>query len=323
MGRVQASQSAATGLPAGVQVQRTDMAVLQLNIGRYCNLACVHCHVESSPKRSEAMTGEVRERIIDWIRVHRPPLVDITGGAPELIAGFRELVAAARDAGCEVMDRCNLAVLTEPGQEDLAEFLAGRRVHMVASLPCYLADNVDRQRGRGVYDRSIQGLKILNAHGYGIRPELPLHLVYNPLGPELPPRQEALEPAYRERLRSDWGIEFTGLWCLANVPVTRFRRRLGHTGELQAYEKLLRDSFNPGTLDRLMCRTTVSVDHEGRLFDCDFNLAVDLPMGGFSGRRRLWEIAPEDLTGRSVAMRDHCLACTAGCGSSCNGAVAG
>lgn len=309
-------------LPWSEPVRRGVLQTLQLNIGRYCNLACTHCHVEAGPKRGEMMTAEVRQRVIAWIARHRPPVVDLTGGAPELIPGFRELVAAARWAGARVMDRCNLAVLDEPGQEDLAEFLAAQQVEVVASMPCYLVDNVDRQRGKGTYDRSIAGLRRLNAVGYGHDPALPLHLVYNPGGPSLPPRQAELERDYRERLASDWGIAFSDLWCLANVPITRFRRTLEAKGKLRDYEDLLARSYNPETLPGLMCRSTLSVDHLGRLYDCDFNLALDLPLADAPDHRYLWELDPRMLDGGAVAMRRHCLACTAGCGSSCTGAVA-
>ena len=317
-------------LPWSAPVRRARLTTLQLNLGRYCNLACTHCHVESNPRRREQMEDDVRERVIAWIRRHRPETVDLTGGAPELIRGFRELVRAARDAGAKVMDRCNLAVLDEPGQEDLVEFLAAHRVTVVASMPCYLVANVDKQRGRGTYDRSIAGLQKLNAAGYGRRPELPLHLVYNPGGPSLPPDQKALEGDYKTRLRDDWGIVFDELWCLANVPITRFRHLLERLGTLGAYEELLRRAYNPATRDNLMCRPTRSVDHDGSLHDCDFNLALGLALGGGRGlglggaepRPKLWQVTPEQLTGREVAMASHCLACTAGAGSSCTGAVA-
>lgn len=312
---------AATALPWDVPVIRGALHTLQLNLGRYCNLACTHCHVEAGPKRHEMMAPAVLARVQDWIAQHRPAVVDLTGGAPELIPGFRDLVLAGRAVGAEVIDRCNLAVLQEPGQEDLASFLAANRVHVVASMPCYLAANVDGQRGKGTYDRSIQGLRQLNAVGYGLRDDLPLHLVYNPTGAGLPPAQEALEPDYRRRLRDDWGIAFTGLWCLANVPIQRFRRFLEQTGKLELYERRLREAYNPATLDGLMCRTTLSVDHEGRLYDCDFNLAIDLPLADASPRH-LWDVTPAELDGSAVAMRTHCLACTAGCGSSCTGATA-
>ncbi|HEX5053102.1 MAG TPA: arsenosugar biosynthesis radical SAM (seleno)protein ArsS [Planctomycetota bacterium] len=302
-------------------MRRGRLATLQLNLGRHCNIACAHCHVESSPARTERMSAAVRERVIAWIREHRPRTVDLTGGAPELIPGFRELVAAARAAGCVVMDRCNLAVLDEPGQQDLAAFLAEHRVVVVASMPCYLQENVDKQRGRGTYTRSIAGLRQLNAHGYGHRPELPLHLVYNPGGPSLPPEQQALQASYKERLLADWGVHFHELWCLTNVPITRFRQSLQRTGQLESYEDLLWRSFNATTLDHLMCRSTLSVDHEGRLYDCDFNLALDLPLGGVDDGRRLWHVRPADVEQGPVPMASHCLACTAGCGSSCTGTL--
>ncbi len=308
-------------LPWEQPVHREALATLQLNLGRFCNLACTHCHVEAGPKRTEMMSAAVRTKIIAWMQLHRPKIVDLTGGAPELIPGFRELVLAARSIGAEVIDRSNLAVLQEPGQEDLADFLAAHQVHVVASMPCYLAENVDKQRGKGTYDRSIQGLRQLNAVGFGIDPALPLHLVYNPGGAALPPRQEELEPDYRRRLHEDWGISFTGLWCLANVPIKRFRRFLEQTGKLDLYEQRLRDAYNPDTLSGLMCRTTLSVDHEGRVFDCDFNLALDLPLAD-GPVRHLWDIEPASLSGMPIAMRPHCLACTAGCGSSCTGSVA-
>ncbi len=312
--------STSNSLPWPAPVHRAALATLQLNLGRYCNIACNHCHVESHPGRNERMAASVRERVIAWIRQHRPATVDLTGGAPELIPGFRELVTAAHAAGCKVMDRCNLTVLDEPGQEDLAEFLAAHQVTIVASMPCYLQENVDTQRGKGTYTRSIAGLQRLNALGYGQRAELPLHLVYNPGGAALPPGQASLEAAYRERLRSDWGVHFTSLWCLTNVPITRFRQLLVRSGQLAAYEELLLASFNAATLDHLMCRTTLSVDHEGRLYDCDFHLALDLPLGG-GAQRHLWDVVPDDVARGAVPMGKHCLACTAGAGSSCTGAL--
>ena len=310
----------ATSVPWATPVTRAAFTTLQLNLGRFCNLACTHCHVEAGPKRTEMMSAAVRERVSAWIFQHRPAIVDLTGGAPELIPGFRELVVHARACGAVVIDRCNLAVLHEPGHQDLAEFLAQHHVQVVASMPCYLAENVDKQRGKGTYDRSIRGLKQLNAVGYGLDAKLPLQLVYNPGGIGLPPPQSALENDYRTRLRADWGIEFTGLWCLANVPIKRFRKQLEQSGKLEVYEQRLRDAYNPATLTGLMCRTTLSVDHEGRLYDCDFNLALDLPLSD-GPQKYLWQITPDDLDAKPVAMRAHCLACTAGCGSSCTGAL--
>ena len=312
--------SRSSALPFQRPVLRGQATTLQLNLGRFCNLACTHCHVESNPRRTERMSADVRQRVIAWMREFRPATVDLTGGAPELIEGFRELVVAARSIGATVMDRCNLTVLQEPGQEDLAAFLAEHRVTVVASMPCYLLENVDKQRGRGTYDRSIRGLQQLNELGYGRTEQLPLHLVYNPGGPSLPPSQAALQGDYKARLRDDWGIEFHELWCLANVPITRFRQQLERNGQLAGYEDLLRTAYNPATLDHLMCRTTLSVDHEGTLYDCDFHLALGLPLGG-AAPRKLWDVAPAATVGRPVPMGSHCLACTAGAGSSCTGAV--
>ncbi|MBI4951522.1 MAG: arsenosugar biosynthesis radical SAM protein ArsS [Myxococcales bacterium] len=291
-----------SAVPWTEAVRRGGLRTLQLNLGRLCNLACLHCHVEAGPQRREKIAPEVLGRVSAWIVRHRPPVVDLTGGAPELISGFRELVTVARRAGCSVLDRCNLAVLDEPGQEDLHTFLAAHEVGVVASLPCYLRENVDAQRGRGTYDRSIAGLRKLNGVGYGRQPELPLHLVYNPLGASLPPPQPLLEGDYRTRLWDDWSIEFTSLWCLANVPIRRFRRYLQVRGELGDYEAKLAAAYNPETLVGLMCRSTLSVDHEGRLYDCDFNLALGVPLGGARPGPHLWDISPTDLTNRPVAM---------------------
>lgn len=302
-------------------MRRQPLTTLQLNLGRLCNIACTHCHVESSPARTERMAPAVLERFVDWIRRHRPATVDLTGGAPELVPGFRELVVAARAVGSTVMDRCNLVVLGEPGQQDLAAFLASHQVVVVASMPCYLESNVDAQRGKGTYARSIAALQQLNSFGYGRRPELRLHLVYNPGGATLPPEQSALQASYKQHLRADWGIEFDELWCLANVPITRFRQQLVRSGELDQYEALLRTAYNPQTLDRLMCRTTLSVDHEGRLYDCDFHLALGLPFGGRDDGRRLWDVDPAATATTDVPMGSHCLACTAGAGSSCTGSL--
>jgi radical SAM/Cys-rich protein len=305
-------------MPWAVTPKRQELQTLQLNLGRFCNLACTHCHVEASPKRTEKISPEVLAKVMVWIRQHRPAVLDLTGGAPELIPGFRELVQVGREVGAEVLDRCNLAVLDEPGQEDLADFLAQNNVHVIASLPCYLSENVDRQRGRGTYDRSIAGLKKLNSVGYG--QQRPLHLIYNPGGPSLAPPAAPLEADYRRRLRDDWGIEFTGLWCLNNVAITRFRQHLERKGQLDSYEELLLKNYNPATLDGLMCRHTLSVDHEGWLYDCDFNLALDLPLAN-QPKQHLWDVDPKSCYNQNIAMQQHCLACTAGCGSSCTGAI--
>ena len=297
--------------------------VLQLNLTRRCNLACHHCHVESSPRRTEAMDATVIERALALLE--RSPgigSVDLTGGAPELHPSFRELVRAARACGRRVIDRCNLVVLDEPGHEDLAGFLASNRVEVVASLPCYESDNVDPQRGRGVFARSIAALERLNALGYG-RPGsgLVLDLVHNPTGAFLPSAQAELEQSYKRELGRRHGIEFDRLLTLTNMPIRRYAEWLARRGELEAYQALLVNHFNPAAVPGLMCRTTVSVDWRGELFDCDFNQALDLPCGG--KRRTIFAIGSlDELEGEPIATGEHCFGCTAGAGSSCYGALA-
>ena len=294
--------------------------VLQLNLTRRCNLACHHCHVESSPRRTEAMDATVIERALALLE--RSPgigSVDLTGGAPELHPSFRELVRAARASGRRVIDRCNLVVLDEPGHEDLAGFLASNRVEVVASLPCYESDNVDPQRGRGVFARSIAALERLNALGYG-RPGsgLVLDLVHNPTGAFLPSAQAELEQSYKRELGRRHGIEFDRLLTLTNMPIRRYAEWLARRGELEAYQALLVNHFNPAAVPGLMCRTTVSVDWRGELFDCDFNQALDLPCGG--KRRTIFAIGSlDELEGEPIATGEHCFGCTAGAGSSCGG----
>lgn len=297
--------------------------VLQLNLTRRCNLACHHCHVESSPRRTEAMDAAVIERALALLeRSPRVDSVDLTGGAPELHPSFRELVRAARARGRRVIDRCNLVVLDEPGHEDLAGFLASNRVEVVASLPCYESDNVDPQRGRGVFARSIGALRRLNALGYG-RPGsgLVLDLVHNPTGAFLPSAQAELERSYKRELGRRHAIEFDRLLTLTNMPIRRYAEWLARRGELEAYQALLVNHFNPAAVPGLMCRTTVSVDWRGELFDCDFNQALDLPCGG--KRRTIFAIeAFDELDGEPIATGEHCFGCTAGAGSSCYGALA-
>ncbi|MBF0196237.1 MAG: arsenosugar biosynthesis radical SAM protein ArsS [Planctomycetes bacterium] len=300
--------------------KREKLQTLQINFGSYCNLACKHCHIEAGPNRREVMNADTLGKVISWIRTYKPDVVDITGGAPELMNGFRTLVEASSQSGAQVIDRCNLSVLSEAGQEDLVPFLKRHNVQIVASLPCYLKENVEQQRGKGSYDLSIKGLKLLNEFGYGMEESLPLYLVYNPGGPYLPPAKEKLEPAYRERLREDWGIEFTELWCLSNVAIKRFENYLKARGELESYEQLLEDHYNPNTLKGLMCHNTLSVDYRGVLYDCDFNLALDKKLAD-QDEQFLWDINPDTIRGLPIAMGKHCLACTAGSGSSCTGAV--
>jgi radical SAM/Cys-rich protein len=306
----------------GLELRRAPARVLQINVGKLCNLRCLHCHVEAGPGRREVMSEEVADRVIAWMRRYRPAAVDLTGGAPEMCPEFRRLAAAGRDVGARVMVRCNLTVIFEPGQEDLPEFYREHRLELIASLPCYLERNVDFQRGRGTFDGSLGALRRFNEVGYGIEDDLPLTLVYNPVDATLPPDERTLEGAYREHLRAHHGIEFHRLICITNVAVTRFEKLLERTGQLDSYRRLLRDSFNPATVGGLMCRDTINVGWEGDLFDCDFNQMLDIPLGRGRPRRFLWDIAPDDLTGEAVPTGGHCFACTAGRGSSCGGALA-
>ena len=302
-------------------LRRGRTTTLQVNVGKRCDLACHHCHVEAGPKRTEALDEKLAARVLELL-ARSPALdtLDLTGGAPELNPHFQALVRGARALGRRVIDRCNLTVLFEPSQQGTADFLAAEGVEVVASLPCYTADNVDAQRGKRVYERSLEGLRWLNALGYGAG--LRLDLVYNPLGASLPPPEKQLEADYRRELGA-LGVRFDRLLTLTNMPIKRFARELARRGESEAYLSLLVNHFNPATLDALMCRSTLSVAFDGSLYDCDFNQALELPLGG--GRRiSLFELAAvEALEGGPIATASHCFGCTAGAGSSCGGALAG
>ena len=300
-------------------LNREALLTLQLNIGRQCNQACRHCHVDAAPWRTETLAPDIANRIKDWIRTHRPQTVDITGGAPELCPEFRGLVQTASKAGCEVIDRCNLTILLEDNFEWLPEFFSQHDVTIIASLPCYQPKNVNYQRGGGVFDKSIRALQLLNQHGYG--ESHALHLVYNPVGPSLPPDQSELEADYKEALHCDFGIHFDRLFTITNQPIARFAEDLRRQDKWDEYLELLSNSFNPESLESLMCRSTLSVSHEGDLFDCDFNQMLELNIR--NGKPlKLWDITPADLEGRPILTGEHCLACTAGPGSSCTGALA-
>lgn len=321
-------QIPSTGASFGETLRRHDMgplrraplSELQVNVGKLCNQACNHCHVDAGPKRTEIMTGDTMDRIVAWQQKASVEHVDITGGAPELVPGFRGFVDAIVSTGARVTSRCNLTVLLEPGQEGLAEWYAERRVRLVCSLPCYSRDNVDAQRGKGVFGKSIEALQQLNALGYGSDPELVLDLVYNPGGASLPPNQESLRNDYKERLWNDFGIRFNDLFTLANLPINRFAHFLERQGKLEEYQDLLIENFNPATVQGLMCRHLVSVDWEGRVYDCDFNQMLDMPLGG-NGARYLWDIDTEELAGQAIRVDRHCFGCTAGAGSSCGGSL--
>ncbi len=299
-------------------LRRARLQTLQINVGRKCNQACRHCHVDAGPWRTEMVSRTVAERIGDWIQRYRPETVDLTGGAPELSEFFRYFVETAQRAEAQVIDRSNLTILEEPGYEDLPEYLANHQVEVIASLPCYTAQNVAKQRGNGVFEKSIAALKKLNALGYGIA--LPLHLVYNPLGPKLPGPQAELEADYKEVLGREFGIVFNRLFTITNQPIARFAEDLRRQGKTEEYLSLLANSFNPATVDGLMCRTTLSVGWMGEVYDCDFNQMLGMQM--HNGKPLyLWDVTPEFLADWEVRTGEHCLACTAGCGSSCTGAL--
>ncbi len=307
-----------TDFPA---ISRQSLTTLQVNLGYRCNQRCLHCHVNAGPDRTEMMTQENLNLIVPVLQQRQMTTLDLTGGAPELHEGFRKLVVEATRAGVQVIDRCNLTVLSEPGQEDLAEFLAANDVEVVASLPCYSVANVDAQRGEGVFGRSIAGLKQLNALGYG-KPGsgLRLNLVYNPQGPSLPPDQQALEADYKRELRQHFSIEFNELFALANMPIQRFGSALVTKGQFAEYMDLLKNNYQANNLANVMCRSLVSVDWQGYLYDCDFNQQLAIPLPG-KGKKHLRDLLGEDLGSNSIAVADHCFGCTAGQGSSCGGAL--
>src|SRR5215470_6404234 len=256
-----------------LSLRRGRPEILQVNVGKLCNLICVHCHVNAGPKRKEIMSRETIDRIIDWLEKTDIPIVDLTGGAPEMIPDFRYFIDRVRklQPSRHIIDRCNLTILLEPGYEYLAQFLATRKVEIIASMPCYSAENVNAQRGEGVFEGSIAALQLLNSLGYGIDPELPLHLVYNPVDAFLPPAQDELETDYKRELQKHFGIVFNRLFTLSNLPIGRFAAYLRHNNKLDEYMQLLIDAFNPATIEGLMCRNTISVGWSGEVYDCDFN----------------------------------------------------
>lgn len=302
-------------------LRRQRLDTLQVNLGYRCNQRCLHCHVNAGPNRTEMMQPENLELILPVLEKRGIGSLDLTGGAPELHEDFRALVRGARAQGVHVIDRCNLTILFEPGQEDLAGFLAEQRVEVVASLPCYSLENVDRQRGEGVFDKSIAALRALNELGYGREGSgLLLNLVYNPQGPSLPPPQAQLQADYKCALFEHFGIVFNALYALANMPIQRFGSTLVSKGQFQDYMRLLKDSYAAENLEGVMCRSLVSVDWRGYLYDCDFNQQLGLPLAG-DGRPHLRDLLQEDIQDRPVCVADHCFGCTAGQGSSCGGAL--
>jgi len=294
--------------------------ILQVNLGLLCNQECAHCHLEASPQRGEIMGWDVMEMVLEAAKSAGCQLVDLTGGAPELNPHFRQFVEALRREGNPVQVRTNLTVLLEPYMEGMPEFFTKHRVRLMASMPCYLEENVRAQRGPGTYEKSVAAIKILNAFGYGSDPELPLNLVYNPGGPFLPPTQSALEEDYRRELGQRFGIVFSHLLTITNMPLGRFRNELDRRGQQETYLRLLRDSFNLQTVSGLMCRNQLSVGWDGTLYDCDFNLALGLPVN-HGAPDHIKNFKPEDLMMRRIVTGDHCFGCTAGSGSSCGGAL--
>jgi radical SAM/Cys-rich protein len=314
---------AATDFPA---LTRGALHTLQVNLGYKCNQSCLHCHVNAGPNRTEMMDADTVDLVLQVLRQRRLATLDLTGGAPELNPHFRRLAAGARALGVRVIDRCNLTILSEPGQDDLADFLAAHRIEVTASLPCYSVGNVDRQRGQGVFDRSIAGLQALNARGYGVAGTgLVLNLVYNPQGAVLPPPQGPLQADYQRELFQHFGIVFNHLFALTNMPIQRFGSTLQSKGSFQSYLQLLKGSFQPHNLDTVMCRGLLSVDWQGVLYDCDFNqmLGLRAQLGGLQ-QAHLRDLLDDTLTPDASPIRvaEHCYGCTAGQGSSCGGALA-
>jgi len=304
----------------GDALRAASLDTVQVNVGLRCNLACRHCHVESSPTRSEEMRWETMELVLDAARRAGAGVIDITGGAPEMNPSFRRFVKAARASGFDVIVRTNLTILLDVGYEDIPALYRDERVHLVASLPCYIEQNVNRQRGLRVFEESIEVIQRLNAVGFGRREELPLDLVYNPLGPSLPPSQARLEEDYRRVLRDRFDISFTRLIAITNLPIGRFQHDLDREGKGEEYLRLLRDSFNAATLEGLMCRHQLHVGHDGRLYDCDFNYALAL-RGELHSDEHIHDFDPTRWASRRIVTGEHCFGCTAGSGSSCGGSL--
>jgi radical SAM/Cys-rich protein len=305
------------------EVRRHTLDTLQVNLGYLCNLSCAHCHVNAGPTRTEMMQLDTVDQVLQLLEKANIGTLDLTGGAPELNPHFRYLVSRARKLGVRVIDRCNLTVLFEPGQEGLAEFLAQQGVEVTASLPCYLESNVEAQRGKGVYDDSIRAIHCLNNLGYGHAPALQLNLVYNPVGAELPPPQEGLQADYKRELAARFGVHFNHLFTITNMPISRFGAVLLAQGDFDSYMALLRASFSSSNLETVMCRGLVSVDWQGYIFDCDFNQMLEMPMLARDRQHIRDLLAAGDLSGEPVATGEHCYGCTAGQGSSCGGALDG
>lgn len=304
-------------------IRRTQLNTLQVNLGYKCNQACYHCHVNASPRRKEMMDKTTVDIVLAYLKHSGANTLDLTGGAPEMNEHFRYLVSAASEMNVQVIDRCNLTILAEKGYEDMAVFLAAHKVNIVASLPCYLEDNVDEQRGDGVFQASLNGLRQLNKLGYGKAASgLNLNLVYNPVGAFLPPAQDSLEQTYKTELKARYGIVFNNLYTITNMPIARFGSTLVEKGELEQYMNLLKDNYNADSLKEVMCRSTLSVSYDGYVYDCDFNQMLHIPFGASDKQRtHLSNLMEQDISGQPIAIADHCYGCTAGQGSSCGGAL--
>ena len=304
------------------RIYRGKVETLQINLGYLCNQACLHCHVNAGPTRKEQMTLDTIEEIVQLIDNVKPKMVDLTGGAPELNVHFKYLVTQITKRRISIIDRCNLTILSEPGQEDLTQFLSKHKVIVTASLPCYSEENVNSQRGDGVFERSIDGLRQLNGAGYGKgNPDLQLHLVYNPIGASLPPPQKTLEKEYKQHLSENYDVSFDSLLTITNMPIKRFGSTLISRGEFESYLQLLESSYQEKNLESVMCKTLLSIDWEGYVYDCDFNQMLGLPFGDTEKKIHVRDLKMGELDGNPIAVRDHCFGCTAGNGSSCSGAM--
>jgi len=308
----------------GLRLSRSETEILQINVGKLCNLTCSHCHVNAGPARKEIISRETLQKILDWLAPLNIRTVDLTGGAPEMIPDFRWLIEELTRQGRHIIDRCNLTILLEPGYEDIPSLLAHHKVEIVASMPCYSPENVNAQRGDGVFDASIKALRMLNTYGYGIDPSLPLHLVYNPIGAKLPGPQENLERDYKKELWKTFEIRFHHLYTITNMPIARFSSWLKHNNQLADYMALLQSAFNIGPVENLMCRNTLNVGWQGDVYDCDFNqqLGMQLRNNDFKNEGlKVWEIELFALKDMPILTANHCFGCTAGSGSSCGGAL--
>ena len=307
----------------GIRLTRKDSQILQLNLGKICNLTCSHCHVNAGPHRKEVIQSDTVTKILNWFSMTNIPTLDLTGGTPEMIPDFRRLIEEVRNLPTprKVIDRLNATIIEEPGYEWVPKFLARNEVEIIASMPCYEPENVEKQRGNGVFEKSISAFQKLNRLGYGSDPRLRIHFVYNPSGDFLPPDQEYLEAKYKIMMKEHFQIEFNQLYCITNMPISRFASWLKREDRLDDYNSLLKDAFNPKTIEGLMCRNTINVNWLGEVFDCDFNQMLNLPTYGKKDSMKVWEINLKEFSNEPIRTATHCFGCTAGSGSSCGGSL--